>query len=382
VSEGAARGLVNAEATAAEMSPTLAELFARPQFSIPQAEKEQLLLKEFEALTAHHRLACEPYRRITDALSGHASGFQSLAELPYLPVSLFKTHYLSSVPEDQVFKVMTSSGTTGQAVSRVIIDRETAGLQSKALSAVMAKILGSQRRSMIVIDTPNVVKDRTTFSARGAGVLGMMPFGRRHFYALNDDMELDIEGLKAFLERNADEPLLLFGFTFMVWKYFLQAIVSAGIAVDLSQGVLIHSGGWKTLTDEAVDNAAFKAALRDVTGLQRVHNFYGMVEQVGSVLLEGDDGFLYPPNFADVIIRDPGTWEPAAEGSPGLVEVLSVLPHSYPGHVLLTEDLGVIHGVGTPESGWSGKRIQILGRVPKSELRGCSDTHAADGVRR
>ena len=63
---------------------------------------------------------------------------------------------------------------------------------------------------------------------------------------------------------------------------------------------------------------------------------------------------------------------------PGVVEVLSVLTRSLPGHVLLTEDLGVVEGLGTPASGWSGKRLRILGRVPRSELRGCSDTHAYD----
>ena len=168
-----------------------------------------------------------------------------------------------------------------------------------------------------------------------------------------------------FLDRHDGQPVLLFGFTFMVWKHFLQAIRESGATVDLSQGVLIHSGGWKKLAEEAVGNAEFKAALREATGLRRVHNFYGMVEQVGSVFLEGDDGFLYPPNFADVIIRDPRTWGPAPHGTPGVVEVLSVLPHSYPGHVLLTEDLGIVHGVGDPASGWSGKQLEIIGRVPR-----------------
>ena len=41
-----------------------------------------------------------------------------------------------------------------------------------------------------------------------------------------------------------------------------------------------------------------------------------------------------------------------------------------------TEDLGVVHGVGDTTSGWSGKQLEIIGRVPRSELRGCSDTHA------
>jgi hypothetical protein len=349
-------------------------LFSRPQFSIPQPEKEALLLAGLSSLVALHRAACEPYRRIVDAVGFHSAG--TLADLPYLPVSLFKTHLLSSIPEHEVFKTMTSSGTTGQAVSRVVLDRRTADLQTRALTSIMTRVLGPARMPMIVIDTPNVVRDRAMFSARGAGVLGMLPFGRRHFYALDDQMRLDVEGLRGFLDRNAGQPILLFGFTFMVWKYFLQSIRAAGLDVDLTGGVLIHSGGWKKLADEAVGNAEFKAALRESTGLGRVHNFYGMVEQVGSVFLEGEDGFLYPPNFADVIIRDPRTWLPAPHGTAGVVEVLSVLPHSYPGHVLLTEDLGLVHGVGDPATGWSGKQLEILGRVPKSELRGCSDTHA------
>ena len=208
----------------------------------------------------------------------------------------------------------------------------------------------------------------------------MLPFGRRHFYALNDDMKLDIIGLQEFLDHHSGQPILLFGFTFMVWKYFLQAMTDSHAPIDLSNGILIHSGGWKKLADEAVGNAQFKSALAEATGLSRVHNFYGMVEQVGSVFLEGDDGLLYPPNFADVIIRDPRTWEQAPNGTPGVIEVLSVLPRSYPGHVLLTEDLGVVHGVGGSVGGWAGKQLEILGRVPRSELRGCSDTHAFDTV--
>lgn len=359
-------------------SIVLDELFCRPQFSILQAEKEGLLLRELTQMVSLHRTACDPYRRIMDVLEKPHEAYESLAQLPYLPVSLFKTHHLKSVPTEEVFKVMTSSGTTGQAVSRITLDRHTADLQSRALSVVMAHVLGKQRRPMIIIDTPNVVKNRKMFSARGAGVLGMLPFGRQHFYALNDEMKLDVIGLREFLNRHSGQPILLFGFTFMVWKYFLQALTESDFAIDLSGGVLIHSGGWKKLADEAVGNAEFKSALEEATGLSRVHNFYGMVEQVGSVFLEGDDGFLYPPNFADVIIRDPLTWEPCANGTPGVVEVLSVLPRSYPGHILLTDDLGVVHGVRDSVGGWAGKQLEILGRVPRSELRGCSDTHAFD----
>jgi hypothetical protein len=359
----------------------MAQLFERPQFSINQNEKSRLIATEMSDLVRHHRARSSDYARICDVL-GVPPHFDDLAQVPYLPVSLFKSHELRSVPDDEVFKVMTSSGTTGQAVSRVVLDRETAGLQSKALSTIMRRVIGNQRLPMIIIDTPNVIKDRKMFSARGAGLLGMMPFGRDHFYALDDDMRLDLEGLREFLRHRKPGPVFVFGFTFMVWKYLLSALAESGATIDLTGGTLVHSGGWKKLTDEAVGNVEFKATTAELTGLTRVHNFYGMVEQVGSIFLEGDNGRLYPPNFADVIIRDPLTWLPADNGSPGVVEVLSVLPRSYPGHALLTEDIGIIHGIGDVESGWSGKQLEIIGRVPRSELRGCSDTHAFDTRRR
>ena len=66
----------------------------------------------------------------------------------------------------------------------------------------------------------------------------------------------------------------------MVWKYFVRPVQESGLDIDLSGGILIHSGGWKKLQEEAVGNTEFKATVREVTGLERIHNFYGMVEQV------------------------------------------------------------------------------------------------------
>jgi hypothetical protein len=349
------------------------ELFARPQFSLTQDEKERLLRAELDRLTAHHGAHCPQYRRLLSVF-GEARG-TGVAAVPWLPVSVFKTHRLVSVPESEVFKTMTSSGTTGQRVSRIVLDRRTAQRQAQALAAIMATVLGPARLPMLIVDSPAVVGDRRQVSARGAGVLGMAALGRHHTYALDADMRVDVEAVRRFLERFGAAPFLMFGFTYMVWRHLVQEL---GAQADLSRGVLVHSGGWKALQASAVDNATFKRVLRERFGLTRVHNFYGMVEQVGSVFVEGDDGYLYAPNFADVIVRDPDTWEPAPDGTVGVIEVVSVLPTSYPGHAILTEDLGVVHGVGDPATGWGGKRVSVVGRLPRVELRGCGDTHAAN----
>jgi hypothetical protein len=220
-----------------------------------------------------------------------------------------------------------------------------------------------------------VIRDRTQFSARGAGILGMMTFARQPRYVLDEAMRLDLAGLKEFLEQNGDAPFLVFGFTFMVWQHLLRQI--SGLGLDLSNGILIHSGGWKALQEQAVDDKVFRQSFLDQTGMRRIHGFYGMVEQVGSIFLEGSDGYLHPPNFADVIVRDPVTWEELPLGEVGVVQVLSTLPTSYPGHSILTEDLGVVHGIDDDPGGWLGKRFSLVGRVPRTQLRGCSDTYAA-----
>jgi hypothetical protein len=110
------------------------------------------------------------------------------------------------------------------------------------------------------------------------------------------------------------------------------------------------------------------------TGIQRVINFYGMAEQVGSVYFENSRHHLHASVYSDVIIRDIKTLEPLPPGRVGLIQVVSALPESYPGHSLLTEDLGVVEGCDNPPTGMNGQYFRILGRVPKSELRGCSDT--------
>ena len=340
-------------------------------FSLSQAEREVLLLKELSGLVEHHREHCPPYERIL-AAAGYA-GAGSVEELPWLPVRLFKSLTLKSIPDDAVFKVLTSSGTTGE-VSRIYLDKAAAATQTRQLGATLQEVLGAKRLPMLLVDTKSLLKDRRSFSARGAGVLGMATFGRAHVWALDEAGVPDLAALRGFLAEHGDAPFLIFGFTYLVWLHLYEVARDHGL--DLSNGILIHSGGWKKLVDQAVSPEAFRRRLAQDTGLVHSHNFYGMVEQIGTIFLEGPSGgSLYCPDFADVIIRNPETWAEQPVGEPGLIEVVSTLPTSYPGHVLLTEDLGVVHGVD--DGDWPGKRFSVLGRLPRAEARGCSDTYKA-----
>jgi hypothetical protein len=339
-------------------------------FGLSQARREATLLPQLTELTEHHRANCEPYDRILSSL-GTSRSFDSIAGLPWLPVRMFKNHDLKSVPDDEVFKVLTSSGTTGAGASRIYLDKDAAAAQTRQLGATLQTVLGGKRLPMLMVDTVGIIKNRRSFSARGAGVLGMATFGRNHVYVLDENDKPDVEAVKEFLAKHGSEPFLIFGFTFMVWLYLYE--VAREHNLDLSNGILVHSGGWKKLIDRAVDNSEFRRRFAEDTGLTRIHNYYGMIEQIGTVFLEGPSGnSLYCPDFADIVIRDPETWQEQPVGKPGVIEVISTLPRSYPGHALLTEDLGVLNGID--DGDWPGKHFSVLGRLPRAEARGCSDT--------
>ena len=357
------------------MSIEVSTLHTLPPYGMAKAEKQAFLTEELKTLSLHHAQRCPEYARMLDAVGCDPAGIQSFEELPPLPVRLFKEFSLKSVPEEDLHRTMTSSGTTGQQVSRIFLDRETSTLQSKVLAAIMADFLGKQRLPMIILDTSAVIKNRAMFSARGAGILGFSMFARDKLYALDENMQLDVDGLTAFLDKHQGEDIFLFGFTFMIWQHFIDQLKKTGYQPDLSRGILVHGGGWKKLADQHITTEQFKEALRDTCGLSRVHNYYGMVEQTGTVYMECECGHLHAPVWSDITIRRASDFSVAEVGETGLIQVSSLLPRSYPGHVLLTEDEGRILGEDDCPCGRKGKTFEILGRIKRAEVRGCSDTY-------
>lgn len=348
------------------------ELIKLPQFSLSKKEKETELLYLLNELHLYHLENNQIYRSVVDGLYKGARRIENISEFPFLPIAMYKTYDLKSIKDEEVFKVLTSSGTTGQSPSKIFLDREAAAIQTKALSSVISSIVGKERLPMLIVDSMSIYKNPLSYSARGAGVLGLSIFGKDHHYILNDEFQLDESKVNQFIEKYNGEKLLIFGFTFLIWEFLFEKLEKK---MDLSQAILIHSGGWKKLENKAVDNQLFKKSLFEKFGLNQVYNFYGMIEQIGSVYIENSKGFLQCPNFSDIIIRNPNDFSVQPLGEEGLIQTISVLPRSYPGHSILTEDIGVCVGEDELEgSNWKGKYFKILRRAKKAELRGCSDT--------
>ena len=211
-----------------------------------------------DAADAHRAITperCEPYRNVLHRVFGNADRRvdRALEDVPFLPVTLFKTHTLSSVPEAEVVKVLTSSGTTGQQPSRVFLDAETASVQSAVLVKVAQHFLGKDRLPMVILDHAGVV-------ARSAQLLGE---GRRHpgHGAVWPSSVLRAarghesrRGWPSSLSRpGRGSACALVRLHLHGMAALRPGARASGAGFDLPGGILIHSGGWKKLQEAAVD---------------------------------------------------------------------------------------------------------------------------------
>jgi len=355
---------------------TLEYLLNTSPFSLNKANKAQFYDDYFKELTRYHYENCLPYKKMLDSLGFDIGASINYSEIPFLPVRLFKMFDLYSTSQENIVKTMTSSGTSGQAVSKIFLDKETSINQSKVLTKIVSTFIGSKRTPMIIIDSPSVLKNRNMFSARGAGILGFSIFGTKRLYALDEQMKLNLDAVVEFINQSKGQRIFLFGFTFMVYQHFINELIKNKIKIDLSNAVLIHGGGWKKLLSESVTSSEFRGILHQLCGIKSVHDYYGMVEQTGSIYMECERGFFHASIYSDIIIRRPHDFSVAAIGDAGIIQTLSVLPKSYPGHSLLTEDEGVMLGEDDCKCGRLGKYFKVIGRLKNAEIRGCSDTYA------
>ena len=354
---------------------SLEDFYAIDPYSLDRAQKEKMLSARLCELTRLYAESCPEYAKILKALGVDAAAELPLSEVPFIPVRLFKMFELMCVPREEIVKTMMSSGTSGQAVSKIFLSKENVVSQTKTLSAIISSFIGKQRLPLLMLDTELVKKDRSMFSARGAGIIGFSTFGRDVAYALDADMKIDVKKISEFLSKHEREPILMFGYTYMVWQFVVRSVEDARVKFNLENAMLFHIGGWKKLKDQAVDALTYNERVRGVFGNVKVYNYYGMAEQLGSVFVECEHGHMHCSNYSDVIIRRPKDFSVAGVGERGLIQILSALPASYPGHSLLTEDEGEIIGEDDCPCGRKGKYFKIHGRIKAAELRGCSDTY-------
>jgi hypothetical protein len=366
---------------------TLTELIRSPQYALTYAEKMDVLLPILKQQVDAGCRGIPEYNRYVNSMRFQADKFSAYDQVPYLPVTAFKGFDLCTVPREHISRVLRSSGTTTGTPSIINLDKPTLFRQTQGLAAILSHELGPQRLPYLVLDCEEVNQEASAITARAAALRGFLPFASSVTYGLvqrGTSLEPAISSLEAFFERYRGIPVLLSGFSYIIWFNLITKLQSLGIHFSHPTMTLFHSGGWKHLNKQGVAKADFSEKVAETFGCESwaIKDFYGMVEQVGVIFIDCEAGNKHTPNFAEVVIRDFLSLDLVKPGGEGLIEVLSALPTSYPGQALLTEDVGTLIGYDNCACGRRGLYFRFKSRVEHAEIRGCGDTFASSQVLR
>jgi hypothetical protein len=353
--------------------------------SLAPAEKEKLFKEALAENFEHHFNHCVHYQKLCKKrgwIPPLKTDFR-LEDFPYLPVEIFKSMRLSSVPDDKIVRTVQSSATSLQTPSMVVLDNETRKRQMKTLVWFLSDRLGKSRRPFVIfdVDPKTISPGQGTISARTAAVRGFLIAASSAEYCMSMDqageMHVELARLESALKKAQDfgKPAVIFGYTYVFYVYAAKELQKRGVKFNLPHVTILHIGGWKKLQSQAVSKKIFNQTMCDVFGVEtkNIIDCYGFTEQLGVVYLDGEDGLKRTSSVSEVIVRDPVTLLPVTDGKEGLLQFISPLPLGYPGHAILTDDVGRILSREKGDDGREGTSFEILGRRKTAEIRGCGD---------
>ena len=326
-------------------------------------EKTVKFLNAVKLLDAHHKNNCKEYNLVTKF---YKKKVKKIAELNFIPVDLFKKFKLMSVNSSKIQNKLVSSGTSNN-LSKIFLDKNNALSQSRVLQKILFKKFGKEKKIIIFLEKMD--KDQNNFNAKKAAILGFSLLASKKYFPFHNSGNLNFSVINHILKKHKNEDIIFFGFTYTIWDVFLN---NDKIIGNLKNASVIHGGGWKKMENKKISSEKFKSRLFFKYKFKDIVNYYGMIEQIGSIFFECKMGFFHTTSFSDILVRDTSL-KSKLNKKRGLVQLISILPTSYPGHSILTQDLGAIFGEDNCKCKLKGKIFKIFGRVKKAEIRGCSN---------
>jgi len=366
-----------------ELDAQIASLLKGPLYEANSDERRVVLLDLLQKVLAHHYQNCKPYAKFCQKHGFERTTFNNIEDLPYLPASIFKDTLLLSIKPDEVFREIRSSATSSGRSSRIGLDKKNNRRWSYSLQRMLIERIGDNRCKTMILDDESALGRSNVVSARASMTRSLTFLASEVDTCLtskNDVLKLDFEKLEKFLSGTKDgESVILFGFTFILYSHVILPLLKYGKRFNLPKIKIIHAGGWKKLesqkvTSEKLAEECFKCF---AVPPENIIDIYGFSEQGGLLYPSCEHGFKHTPVWSEVICRDPLTLNPLPFGEAGLMQYVTPIQTSYPGHSIITEDMGYIAGRDDCLCGRKGTMFKIIGRSDvATEERGCGDIMA------
>ena len=318
-----------------------------------------------------HKNNCKNYKNFLNSKKVKINKIKKLKDVPFIHVNMFKEYDLISVKKKEISLQLNSSGTSGKQ-SKIFLDKKNSINQKKYLTKILQNEFGLKRYPFLILgQNPLFIKDRSRFAAQVAAFLGFSLIGRNFFYLKDKNNQIDYSGLNIFLRKYSKEKFLIFGFTSSVYEILISQLNKNKIKFSLSNSTIIHGGGWKKLNNLGLTNSDLKKSIYKKYRIKKLINYFGFVEQTGSIFLECSLGNFHTNEITNIYVRDKNL-NLSKRNEEGILQCISIVPSSYPGNSIILEDKAIFKGKNC-KCGKPGKIFTVTGRLSKTEVRGCSD---------
>ncbi|MBP1672955.1 MAG: acyl transferase [Bacteroidetes bacterium] len=319
-------------------------------FTDPEFEKQALALfkYQFENNDVYHSF-CTGVKITPDKV-------KSIHQIPFLPISFFKTHEVKTTPfiPEIVFR---SSGTTGSETSRHFI--KSLSLYQKAYYSSFQFFYGDPYSYTFLALLPNYLeRDDSSLIYMMTDLVQNSASEDSGFYLYNHE---DLYQKLIKLKENGQKTIL-FGVTFALLDFVEH------FSIDFPDLIVFETGGMKGRRKEMVKEEVH-TILTQKLGVPKIHSEYGMCELLSQAYSSGDNLFNTPP-WMKLLLRDEKEPIPSlidssfkyTEPTTGAIQVID-FANLYSCAFIATEDLGRRHPNGA---------IEIIGRLDSARLRGCN----------
>jgi hypothetical protein len=289
------------------------------------------------------------YQEFCNHLYKSKENVKSMAEIPFLPISFFKTHKIiaQNAQEENIF---TSSGTTGMVNSQHLVSDVSIYKQSFSLG--FAQFYGNIEDYTVLALLPSYLEREGSSLVFMVNQLIEDSKKIESGFYLHNYTEL-IEKLEKL--DQAGDNILLIGVT-----YALLDVLELK-KLNLKNTIIIETGGMKGRRKELIKTELHEI-LKQGFGVQHIHSEYGMTEML-SQAYSHENGIFECVSWLEILIRDAENpleiIENERTGGINVIDLANINSCSF----IATQDLGKKYANNT---------FEVLGRFDSSDIRGCN----------
>lgn len=292
------------------------------------------------------------YRQYVKLIKRDINKVDTIDKIPFLPISLFKTHVIHTSPK-KISLFFESSGTTGSIQSKHYV--ASLPLYERSMISGFEQFYGSAKKWCILGLLPSYLERSNSSLVYMVNKLIQLSEHPASGFFLHNHQQL-----KEILEENESkkQPTLLIGVTYALLDF------AERFPFPLTNTIVMETGGMKGRKKELTRDEVHHQ-LTNAFSVSAIHAEYGMTELLSQAYSFGK-GIFQCSSTLKILARaqdDPfeiiTTINKPINGLANLIDLANLYSCSF----IATDDVTILHPNGS---------FEIIGRADASDSRGCS----------